>query len=304
MCLALIATAILVSGCDIETTDPGDETEDRTGGEEIHADVPEWEWEIIEDPLCPDGLPEGITEEDLDAWLSLSGATGASEEQLAALCATLMAGIAEAIEHSADDMPPPDATARWAWIKLRSHHALPIPAEVLEAEFPCGEGANGTVLCGGAGLPPDASGDYLVLTMVLDAPVPVGDDELYEQYGFVFDQDGDTSNNFVASPSYPNDTYQGTDRWYQVLLSPGQAPRLEALDATGGSLFPVASAARAVINDDVIMLMVPADEMLASCPAFRMTAFTHHGDYGFEPPNFWAGDAEPPVDQPLTPFCI
>src|SRR5690606_18817381 len=125
----------------------------------------------------------------------------------------------------------------------------------------------------------------------------------HHQYAFVFDSDADPSNNYQASSQYPNDFFDNTDRWYVASYTPQQGWRIEVSNASGGTITPISSDARIVIDGAMMMLLVPADELASPCPPYRMTAFTHRGDYGLNPPYDWSGDVEPPVDMPLETTC-
>jgi hypothetical protein len=63
----------------------------------------------------------------------------------------------------------------------------------------------------------------------------------------------------------------------------------------GNQTTQVRSAARAIIKDDGIVLVVPAAEFVVARPAWRATSFVHQGDFGLNPPFVWSGDLMPPV---------
>ena len=75
-------------------------------------------------------------------------------------------------------------------------------------------------------------------------------------------------------------------------------------DATNGQIQPYPSAARLIVKNATAIVIIPASEMSVECPELRLTAFTHRGDYGLTAPNFWAGDTEPTVFEPLDQVCI
>lgn len=128
---------------------------------------------------------------------------------------------------------------------------------------------------------------------------PFADGTNTYQYAFVFDADGDTTNNYEASVEYPNDFFQDTDRWYVATYDPTTGWAMEVTDATNGTLTTVPSAARIVIQGNAIVLAVPAAEFALVRPKYRLTAFRHTGDYGLNPPHDWDGSLWPPVDQGL-----
>jgi hypothetical protein len=160
------------------------------------------------------------------------------------------------------------------------------------AVFPCGSGPNGLTLCENvAPVPQDRS--YTFYGVYADA-IPQADPVNHYQYGFVFDQDGNPANNYVAPPAYPNDFFHGTDRWYVATYTPGGGWVLEVSDATGGVPVPLASNARVIIVDNVMSLTVPEGEFAVPYPPVRWTAFRHTGDWGV-PSGNWDGSVWPPV---------
>ena len=97
-------------------------------------------------------------------------------------------------------------------------------------DFPCGEGTYGYTVCpSGAGDFPE--GETILLFNIVVGDVPLADGTNLYQYGFVFDQDGDTGNNYTASTAYPNDFFDATDRWYVANYSPSGGWSLTATDA-------------------------------------------------------------------------
>jgi hypothetical protein len=119
---------------------------------------------------------------------------------------------------------------------------------------------------------------------------------------FVFDQDANTGNNYVPSPQFAGDYFQGSDKWYAVEYAPTSGWRLKVTDARNGGFVPVASAARAIIEGNSIVLAVPASEFTSPSPAYRTTSFRHSGDFGQAPPFDWLADYDPVPGDPLRPF--
>lgn len=62
----------------------------------------------------------------------------------------------------------------------------------------------------------------------------------------------------------------------------------------------ISSAARAIVKDDAIVLVVPGIEFWSLKPNWRATAFVHQGDFGINPPPVWSGDLMPPVKDGLS----
>lgn len=168
------------------------------------------------------------------------------------------------------------------------------------ATFPCGAGPNGYTVCPAMPLAM-AAGDYLFAYLSVEEDIPLSSSRLIT-YGFVFDTDGDTSNNYVPHPSYPDDFFKDSDRWYTVEYAPGTGWTLICRDATNSVISEVPTAARAIISGNCLLLVVPRSEFAVPDPSYRVTAFTHTGDFGANPPHDWSGDQHPRVSEGLAPF--
>lgn len=164
--------------------------------------------------------------------------------------------------------------------------------------YPCGLGLNGLTLCA-QGAARWEAGRYVIITNALEGNVPLADPTHYYQYGFVFDSDGDASNNYVPPPAFAKDFFRDTDRWYDASYDPASGWTLKVTDARNGDLVPAQSTARVIIASNTMTLVVPREELSAQALEYRVTAFRHLGDFGLNPPNDWSGDVEPPVDQAL-----
>jgi len=183
--------------------------------------------------------------------------------------------------------------------------AIPLPkkpaGDVSSAvEFPCGAGANGFTVCSAAPQPL-VEGDYVFAYFSVAEDIPLDSTRLIT-YGFVFDGDGDTTNNYVPHPSFPDDYFKDSDRWYTVEYAPGSGWTLYCRDATNSVIQEVPTGARAIISGNVILLVVPGSEFAVPDPSYRVTSFTHTGDYGENPPHDWSGDQHPRVSEGLGPF--
>ena len=64
----------------------------------------------------------------------------------------------------------------------------------------------------------------------------------------------------------------------------------------------VSTAARAIIKGKAVLLVAPRSEFGVAEPSYRVTAFTHTGDYGANPPHDWSGDQHPRVSEGLATF--
>lgn len=171
------------------------------------------------------------------------------------------------------------------------------------AQFPCGAGPNGRTLC--RATPVDApAGDYLVISSAYELPIPLADPVNYYQYGFVFDADAVTTNNYQPGTQYPNDFFKDTDRWYTADYTPvTQTWSLKVVDASGGMIRTVTdSNARLIMKDNSLTLVVPASEFTTMKPSFRLTAFRHAGDYGVNSPYNYDGSLWPSVGDGLQPI--
>jgi hypothetical protein len=166
--------------------------------------------------------------------------------------------------------------------------------------FECGPGPNGLTLCSDS--PQTATeGDWLLVATVLDASMPTSDPTNYYQYGFVFDADGDTSNNYRASAPYSRDFFDNTDRWYVASYSPSAGWALEVSTANGSGITPVTTtAARIIIEGNTMLLAVPLSEFSVAKPSYRVTAFRHTGDWGTQAPHNYDGSIWPAVADGLA----
>jgi hypothetical protein len=161
--------------------------------------------------------------------------------------------------------------------------------------YHCGERDVAYTVCPNPpAVPPE--GDFFAFDMLLGAAVPHADPTNRYVYSFVLDADGDTSNNYKAPANYPKDFYDNTDRWYEAKYDPNTGWTLTAKDAHGAQPTSVATAARMVIKDNALMLIVPKSEISAPNPKWRATSFRHKGDYGLQS-NDWSGDVVPPVGE-------
>lgn len=271
---------------------------------------------------CTDGsaitLPAGVTEDDVKTWQKDHSHLVDDQAGFDALCMTLRAGLADIIKQSQyGTAHAADPTLAWLASKARSAAVVTIatppstgsgsPAiigtttDTLEAEFACGKQGSRNVLCASSAPPP--AGDWVVVSTILTGPLALDDTSLSHQYAFVFDEDGDPSNDYLAPAAYPYDFFDGTDRWYQIAITAGGAPSLIVQSAKNGNVQPYASNARVVLEDNLVMALIPLSEFAVPCPEYRTTTFAHHGDYGLNPPYFWGGDTEPTIDDGLYGVC-
>ncbi|MGD8860451.1 MAG: hypothetical protein PVI30_10610 [Myxococcales bacterium] len=167
--------------------------------------------------------------------------------------------------------------------------------------FPCGSSERGYTLCPSVTRMP--AGDYYLIYSVLKGTVPLSDPTSFYTYAFVFDGDGDPQNDFEPLPDYPFDFFQATDRWYEAKYDPTAGWSLKVSEVVDNDPADASTAARIILRDNVVALIVPASEFLTPRPRYRVTAFRHAGDFGLNPPFDWNGDVEPPVDVGLATFA-
>lgn len=272
-----------------------------------------WECDI-------DAVPDFIHPADLETLLRIVNVLSeGDEEELDRLCAYIKDTFIDPIRHSTGEDYPPDLEKQWVAIKARywrrwdvevrgeeatapTDATFRVASSAIDEAFPCGEGEIGFTLCQDYGPMPE--GEILMLAMVLGADVPMDDAVHHHQYAFVFDANGDATDNYEAVDAYPYDFFDGTDQWLQALYSPGAGWSYDPVTARLGEIYPMATSARIVVAGNTIVALVPVAELGGqSCPEHRMTAFTHLGDYGLQPPHVWNGDTEPPVDEGLEGAC-
>lgn len=105
-----------------------------------------------------------------------------------------------------------------------------------------------------------------------------------------------------TTPRFPNDFFQGSDRWYEAKYAPGAGWTLTASDVRSNKPVAVSSAARVVIKDNVMVLVVPTSEFKVPKPKYRVTVFRHTGDFGINPPHNYGGSIWPAVADGLSAY--
>jgi len=166
--------------------------------------------------------------------------------------------------------------------------------------FPAGQGPDGFTVA--ANMPLQlAEGNYHIVHFSCEGVIPIvsTDATVVYQYAFVFDSDGNTANNYTTAN---NDFFNDTDKWYVMSYTDAAGWVLTVSTAFDGLILEVASAARVIIKDNAMTLVVPTSEFGVSDPDYRVTAFCHNGDFGINPPFNWSGDLHPPVADGLETF--
>ena len=319
--------ATATNGADAGTTTGGTDGStgtDETDGPTAGADTTDGDTTGGDGTCTGIGVATGIPDDLLAAIVAQFGKLNLSElVVLSALCNAMREGSPEVPGHSTgNDWAPSEIGQAIVVAKFTTYlsttrgmpdegepafQALELDADDLDLAFPCGDNGDALVLCvQDAPLP---AGDYLVLGMAMESDLVLDDPNNAYQYGFVFDADGNTSNNYTPSPSFPEDFFQDTDRWYQVVFdNVGGRWSLDVVDWAGSSTIPdTTSAARVVLAGNAMIAIIPADEIGGeadvNCPPYRLTAFVHNGDFALDPPHFWGGDVEPVVGNGLDTTC-
>jgi len=106
-------------------------------------------------------------------------------------------------------------------------------------------------------------------------------------YSVNFDSDKRPANNWVSQEAFGFDYYQGTDRWYEVIINSDGSVVLKVSQSGGkGHVQQVYSKAYAVITGNTVIFVIPTIEVSADAK-YRITAFRHDGSYR---PEYSAGD--------------
>lgn len=169
----------------------------------------------------------------------------------------------------------------------------------------CGEiRDDGTITVCPTGVLDVPEGDVYVVTSTMTGPLPsAGADEGHHYvYGLVFESNGLPDDDWVFVPPYDWDYFLGTDRWYQLAWNPTTAAwtlDVSQVDATQ-AIAPATSSVRAAIHGDTVTWFVPASELPAAQPTYRVTAFGHDGAYSASDRGGDVSGADP--TEALTPL--
>ncbi|MHC4816662.1 MAG: type II secretion system protein GspD [Planctomycetota bacterium] len=210
---------------------------------------------------------------------------------------TLTDQIREIQEYSsstqAGRVPNPAQDIRFMGFTSRRMSALDLIT--LQARFPEGEGPNGTTF--------KASnltwnpGKYVFLHAEYEADVPINDSSKNLQYAFVWDRDGDASNNWVGQGIFDQDFFIGSDTWLQLVKLAGSSAQLTMSETDGTSVNTVQSAAAAFVHGNAAVYMLPYSEFSAArnlFPSIRTTAFDNiDGNFGQGNDDGWSADTAP-----------
>jgi hypothetical protein len=161
---------------------------------------------------------------------------------------------------------------------------------------------DGTITVCPTGVLDVLEGDVFVVTSSLAGPLPSAgnDDGHHFIYSVVFDSDGDPTNDWQFNVPFDWDYFRDTDRWYQLMWNPSTSAwslTVTQVDGTQATA-PSASAVRAALNGDTITWFIPATELPAAQPGYRVTAFGHDGAYSASDRGGDVSGADP--TEPLT----
>jgi hypothetical protein len=171
--------------------------------------------------------------------------------------------------------------------------------DLFGSAFPCGKGPNGQTLCPpGAAAPKE--GEYAVIIAETEKAIPEADAKNHYQLGFVWDADGDPTNNYTSSTAYPDDLFKASDRWYQAVYAPGMPWTMKVDTAHGTTITPASSSARIILKGTLAIALIPTSELFATALRYRISMFRHLGDFGLQAPNDYDGSVYPAVSDPLT----
>ena len=153
----------------------------------------------------------------------------------------------------------------------------------IEAAYPCGTtNARGAfTLC--APRASAAKGPYALVQGGLDAAIPRDGDRMLV-YGAAFDGDGRSVTGLKPGADFPNDTYQGTDRWYEATYEPDKMAWTmgvtdQTLKHTSRGNATARSGARAIIDGPSISWLIPLSEFQAQLPSWRLTSAITDGTF-------------------------
>lgn len=245
-------------------------------------------------------VPEGFTAECIESMLRSIWETTGSRDKLEEFCTAFREATDEYIEHSSEEVETwPDSLIGAAFFKVFS------TMRMMEAKASLGCVADdaSAIVCP-TNLRTDIAGSYWHgVGASMQGPVPhasirgdsehqVRSDSLDYQYAVAMDVDGDLSNNYLPSAPFLNDFYTDRDRAYELMLPAVGAPYVQRRDFSAGTWSVVPTGARAVIDANAWLMLIPDDELPNGCPRHDLWSFAHAGDYGLEPPNYWSGDGE------------
>ncbi|NNK62959.1 MAG: hypothetical protein HKO98_07075 [Gemmatimonadetes bacterium] len=211
------------------------------------------------------------------------------------------------IDHPSPQIPSQDRPNDYMRVHRIASLALDIDASqaaALSEAFACGDRANGWTRTptsspqgpmgvsgcdqnGGQVVP----GRHFVLLAAMADDLPMATSD-WHSFVMALDADGDASNNYMATPGFENDPYAGTDRFYELNHTPGQGWRMVGVDARNTQPVEIPTGGRAIVDRNLILMLVPAAESAVANPGVRFVGFRHQGQFGLTG-NPWAMDVQP-----------
>jgi hypothetical protein len=183
-------------------------------------------------------------------------------------------------------LPDPSVTAQLVYFARASGTAVD-----LGARFPCSVGGSSPTACADRNPPPPTEPVY-VLVYETAQPLVLSDHKNLYELGFVFDADGDPTDDFIPPDQYSDDFFAGTDRWYTANYSPVTGWLMKVQSANMFTVSETPSRARIVLRGSTASLIVPVSEFSFSDPPARVTLFRHDGSYGLGGGD-WSGQVFP-----------
>lgn len=147
--------------------------------------------------------------------------------------------------------------------------------------------------------------NVLVAWMCALDDVPLDSPDQFLEYSLYLDRDNDSMNNFTAPAPFTKSVTDDTDYWIQAVKAPGQPWQLLVVDAqtTPPTLVP-SSRVRVLITDQIVMFIVPTNELSGTTVPGRFQAFSHGGDFGLGPTSNFSIDVVPDVDTDRRMFNL
>ncbi len=257
-----------------------------------------------------------------------SMATSCPGEAPCIKCKCGPAGVPQSVAELAAQFGVPPATLLAAWQPLALtevvHGSVNVPKKFVAGDhtmltgyyagvitldamqigrFACGPGQPGAFTVCPVGGMPLVPGPTVIIVTSLAMPMPMPDPNNVYQYGFVFDRDAVTGNNFTPPAPYLNHFFKGTDYWIEADRTAMGAWSVKGSIASGMNVSPAMTRAHVFVNGNAMAVAVPASELRTMHPDFRLTAFRHRGDEGQRVPYDWDGSLHPPVSLALQSFA-
>jgi len=202
--------------------------------------------------------------------------------------------LGEAVEHGnvtvLDKVPNRPLTEISTWGRISVSYSATDLQNLFTlgaAEFPKGNGSNGWTYISDV---PDtmAAGDYELVFVAFNGLFDNTDLSRIWRFAVVVDSDGLSANNYVPPLTDLNSPVKGTDSWYSLVYLPGDGWSFHLYLADGSEAI---TSARVVLSGNALVFVIPRSEVPGPGAGFRITTFTHTGDFGIG--GDWSGDVHP-----------